>query len=106
MTAPYTCPCCNSPIQAPPDVTALSALATGVKGSVLRQLIATYPVGCQMPDLINEAYRGAAEPDNAYHVVAIAVSELRRHLAPFGWTIPVNRGGGHDRANYRLQPLP
>ena len=101
----YTCPCCNSTIQAPPDVSALGQLATGVKGSVIRQLIASYPRGVTMTDLIAETYRGADEPDNAYHVVAIATSDLRTLLRPYGWTIPRNRGGGHDAAAYRLEAL-
>jgi len=101
----FTCPCCNSTIQAPPDVTALGSLATGVKGAVLRQLIASYPRGVTMYDLISEVYDGASEPDNAYHVVAIATSDLRYLLKPYGWTIPSIRGGGHDRGSYKLQPL-
>lgn len=106
MMTLFTCPCCNSQIPAPPDVASLEHLATGVKGAVLRQLIAAYPRGVAMYDLIAEVYAGASEPDNAYHVVAIATSDLRYMLKRHGWTIPPIRGGGHDRGAYRLTPLP
>ena len=105
MPETFTCPCCGSTIAAPPDVSALAQVATGVKGSVIRQLISVYPKGVSMFDLISEVYSGVCESDNAYHVVAIATSDLRYLLKPYGWTIPSIWGGGHDRGSYKLQPL-
>ena len=102
----FTCPCCGSEIPVPPDVSALSRVFVGVKGSILRQLIAAYPQGATMPALITETYRGPDEPENAYHVIAIALSSLRTLLRPYGWTVPKNRGGnGYDRPAYRLEAL-
>lgn len=101
------CPCCNSPIQTPPTVEALGQTGwSPIAGSVLRQLIAAYPGGVPMTDLIIEAYRGANEPDTAYHVVAITVSKLRKDLAAYGWTIPRNGHGGRGGvAFYKLRPI-
>lgn len=101
----FTCPCCNSEIPSPPDVQALSRLFVGVKGSILRRLVRTYPQGASMSELIDETYEGARQPDNAYHVVAIAISRMRQDLKRHGWTIPPNRGGGHDTVLYKLAPL-
>jgi len=105
MTATFTCPCCNSRIPSPPDVRALARLYVGVKGAILRKLVEQYPAGASMVELISETYRGADEPENAYYVVAIAISSMRKLLKAHGWTIPPNRGGGHDTVIYRLQPL-
>lgn len=106
MTATFTCPCCNSRIPSPPDARVLAEMTQGVVASaILRQLVGVYPKGLSMTDMIKETYRGADEPETSYYVIAAAISRLRKSLPAHGWTIPLNRGGGHDTVIYRLQPL-
>ncbi|NSX90115.1 winged helix-turn-helix domain-containing protein [Agrobacterium tumefaciens] len=57
--------------------------------------------------IIDRIYGGRADggPEAADHVLMVIVSQLRRQIEPFGWTITNSRGGAGNLAQWRLIPV-
>lgn len=101
----YLCPCCGSKLSAPPNVHALiEAPLRGIRLQIVKTLVRAYPGGVAWSELYDAVYRGAGVPDTAYQVIASRLSELRKQLRPYGWTIP-RIGAVQGAAKYRLQAL-
>ena len=92
----HTCPCCGAPINAEAvPVKALAHVRLGhVQGAVLRIMIAAFPEKVQSERLQNAVY-GAADdaPENTSQGIKWAVSELRKSLRPYGWTVSKSERG-------------
>lgn len=101
----YLCPCCGSKLAAPPRVESLAKVPLrGIRLQIVKALVGAYPGGLTWPELFRVAYGGAREPATAYQVIATSLSELRKMLRPYGWTIPPI-GQVRGAARYRLQAL-
>jgi DNA-binding response OmpR family regulator len=60
-----------------------------------------------LKDAIIEAVYGSRSdggPDNASTIVQVLVSQLRRQIEPYGWTISNSRGGAGELAQWKLIP--
>lgn len=101
----YLCPCCGSKLPAPPDVKVLTEVPLrGIGLQIVKALVRAYPGGIAWDEIYNAAYSGARVPDTAYQVIATRLTDLRRILRPYGWTIPPI-GQVRGAAKYRLQAL-
>jgi hypothetical protein len=103
----YCCPSCGgfigeaSPIEkvrealtAPSQRLIFDALSRPVGRSVHRETLFSLIYG----------NRRDGGPDRGEHVLTVHVSQLRRKIEPFGWTITASRGGSGNLAQWRLIP--
>ena len=99
------CPTCGAPIEH-------KKLGIALKGNVaskadmtivlprrqarvLKALIANWPYAASKDKLVEAAYDGDEEPDEARVFIESHVSKLRRHLKPFGIGIKSSRYEGY-----------
>lgn len=102
----FTCPCCNSQIKAPPDVSSLAEVGGGLGRQIVKALVAVYPRGLEREQIVERIYAGSQAPLTVEWVIAVQMGRLRKLLEPHGWTIPRQGGkGGHERGVYKLVPL-
>jgi hypothetical protein len=103
----FTCPCCGGFIgeAAPVDQIREYVTAPG-RRLILDMLTKTVGAPVHRDLIINRMYGGRSDggPENGDHVVKAMVSQLRRQIEPFGWTISSSRGGSGELAQWRLIP--
>lgn len=103
----FSCPCCGSfigeastieqvreSLTAPAQRLIFDALARSVGKPVHRET------------LFDRIYGNRADggPERGEQVLTVHVSQLRRKIEPFGWTITASRGGSGNLAQWRLIP--
>lgn len=102
------CPTCHRPMSehAPADALKDARLDPQCR-IIVTELVAAYPKSVPTVRLFDALYFDDPNggPDNPRSVVAVKISNLRRQLKPYGWTVPkINIGEGlHGR--YRLEPI-
>lgn len=86
------CPCCDTEIAAPPDVSALREVRYGSQAyQLVLVLIAVYPRSVSLSDLVAEVY-GRREPEWPEDSLRSLISYTRRKIKPYGWSISASRG--------------
>jgi len=103
----FSCPACGhgigeaasvdhvkEAITAPAHRIIFEALSRKVGSSVRRDM------------LLNRIYgdRPDGGPEHADTILKVQVSQLRRKIEPYGWTISVSKGGSGQLAQWRLIP--
>jgi hypothetical protein len=103
------CPCCGSPMAAGSmAVAALRHLRVPpLDRVVLRILADSYPEAVPIDRIVARAYAGTRDggPVSSADIVKKAVSNLRRTLVPYGWTVPQSPRGHGVTGLYRLERL-
>lgn len=103
------CPTCGQPVNAPrvPLEALLDLRFGGRKRLLMEALVRAYPRAVSRDALIGALYD--ADPDggpmSAETVISVYVCQLRKRLAPYGWTIPLMRPSPGEPAMRRLAPL-
>ena len=101
------CPCCHQPIAPHTPIETLEHAPMSIlRRTIVRQLVDRFPLALSPEALIAEMYRGSREPEYARVVLSIQMLKLRVILHRYGWTIPTNKSGRGNVAQYRLAPLP
>jgi DNA-binding winged helix-turn-helix (wHTH) protein len=99
------CPCCLRPLAEKLTARDFRFLElpgnASVAGPLLELLAAAWPRSISKQALIDHVYgdRPDGGPDTASDCIRMTIWNLRRRLAPFGWTISDSRKGG----GYRLE---
>lgn len=83
-----------------------AAVTAPARRSVLDALSRSIGKPVTRDSIIERVYGGRADggPDDADHVIKAVVSQLRRQIEPFGWTITHGKGGSGNMAQWRLIP--
>ncbi|MCH6205274.1 helix-turn-helix domain-containing protein [Brucella ciceri] len=81
-------------------------LSRGQK-NIVDALTAIYPRRIYINDLVDNVYAFDPNggPDNAHNTVRVQISQLRKRLPSYGWTIPMNHRGAGSHGYYRLEPI-
>jgi len=81
-------------------------LSRGQK-NIVDALAAIYPRRIYINDLVDNVYAFDPNggPDNAHNTVRVQISQLRKRLPSYGWTIPMNHRGAGNHGYYRLEPI-
>lgn len=96
MTEAVSCPCCGSPLAAPPQAAALDTLQLGrSERELLGYYIESYPKAISTDRIVDRLWQldpngGPSEPRNGINV---RVFNINRALRPLGWHL---RRVGHD----------
>lgn len=103
----YACPACGGFIgeAAPIDQvkSAITAPSQRLIFDLLSRSVGQPVMRDTMIDLMY-SHRADGGPDTADHVLKAMVSQLRRRIEPFGWTISTSKGGSGYLAQWRLIP--
>lgn len=105
---PCTCPTCGGFIgEAAPIEAVREAVTAPVKRSILSELSRKPGKPVRRDQILTAVYgnRPDGGPERADHVLQVQVSQLRKQIEPFGWTIENGRGGSGNFAQWRLIPL-
>ena len=103
----YSCPCCGGFIgEAAPIEQVRESITPPAQRIIFDLLARSIGRAVHRDAIIELMYGGRSDggPDTADHVVKAQVSQLRRRIEPFGWTISVSRGGSGHLAQWRLIP--
>jgi len=75
--------------------------------NIVDALAAIYPRRIYINDLVDNVYAFDPNggPDNAHNTVRVQISQLRKRLPSYGWTIPMNHRGAGNHGYYRLEPI-
>lgn len=102
-----TCPTCGGSIGEAAPINAVRDAVTAPMRRIIFDTLSRSPGQPVMREVIvSRIYGGRSDggPDDADHVVKATVSQLRRQIEPFGWTITHGRGGSGNLAQWRLIP--
>lgn len=109
-TATFSCPCCGNSIgQAAPIDDVMNRLADNTGRLILGKLAQTVGAGIRLDVLVDAAYAGREDggPINADDSVRVTISNLRKAISIYGWSI-VCRGRSRSELKrggvYRLIP--
>lgn len=103
----YSCPCCGGFIGEAAPLDQVRERVTAPARRLIFDLISKRPGKPVLKSVIVDRLYGNRSdggPDSAGQVVAAMVSQLRRQIEPFGWTITNGRGGSSEHAEWRLIP--
>lgn len=103
----YTCPCCGGDIGEAAPIEQVVENVTQPSRRLILSMLADKPGASVFRDrIIDRLYGSRADggPDAADNLIKSIVSQLRRQIEPFGWTISTSRGGSGDLAQWRLIP--
>ncbi|MDM9643859.1 hypothetical protein [Rhizobium sp. S163] len=103
----YCCPSCGGFIgEAAPIEQVRESITVPAQRIIFDLLSRSIGRAVHRNAIIELMYGGRSDggPDTADHVVKAQVSQLRRRIEPFGWTISVSRGGSGHLAQWRLIP--
>ncbi|WP_320196245.1 hypothetical protein RMR10_004540 [Agrobacterium rosae] len=107
QTTQYTCPCCKGFIgEAAPIEAVLERVSSGQQKLFLSCLAKRIGQQVSKETIMTRFYsdRRDGGPDNADAIIAVQLSNLRRLIGTFGWSI-ITTGGGHGTPTfYRLTP--
>ncbi|WPM82765.1 hypothetical protein R5W60_16625 [Brucella pseudintermedia] len=75
--------------------------------NIVDALAAIYPRRIYINDLVDNVYAFDPNggPDNAHNTVRVQISQLRKRLPSYGWTIPMNHRGAGNHGYYCLEPI-
>lgn len=103
----FSCPTCGGHLGEAAKIDDVRAALTRPAWRTIFDLLARAPGRSVMRDTLIEALygdRADGGPERADHVIKAHVSQLRRIIEPFGWTITVSRGGSGHLAQWKLIP--
>lgn len=103
----FTCPCCHGYIgEAAPIDDVRSAIRSPWQGAVIGLLASQIGKPVRRERIVNAVYAasGRQAPLTAENSLSTIISNARRSIEPYGWTI-VTRGGGRGNiGTYTLTP--
>lgn len=108
QTSQFCCPSCGGHIGTAAPLDQVVENITQPSRRLIMAMLAEKPGKAVYRErIINRMYGGRSDggPDTADHVIAALVSQLRRQIEPFGWTITNSRGGAGNLAQWRLIPV-
>lgn len=94
------CPCCGAPMS---DKIAIEALefipVPKMERELLEYLIRRHPRRVSIDQIIEHTYGADPNggPTDAANVISVRLTNLRRRLATYGWTISSGRGSAGQR---------
>ncbi len=103
----FSCPCCGGFIGEAAPIDQVRQFVTAPGRRLILDMLSRSPGSPVHRDLIiGRMYAGRSDggPDSGAQVVAVTVSQLRRQIEPFGWTVSNSKGGGGELAQWRLIP--
>ncbi len=102
------CPCCGGEVTKLPVSALISIPMQPQHRSVAAALASAYPRRLPMGALIDALYANDPNggPEQASNVIIVRVSQLRKKLMPYGWTVSSGVDGPGSHAGYRLEPAP
>lgn len=103
----FCCPSCGGFIGEAAPVDKVRDAITAPAQRVIFDLLSRSMGTAVMRDTIMDrmyAHRSDGGPDTADQVLKATVSQLRRRIEPFGWTISASKGGAGHLAQWRLIP--
>ncbi|MCJ8518989.1 hypothetical protein ABID21_001894 [Pseudorhizobium tarimense] len=106
--ASFTCPCCKGFIGEAAPLDQVMESVTQPSRRIILEMLASKPGSPVLRDrILDRLYGDRADggPDTGDHVVKAMVSQLRRQIEPFGWTVTGSRGGSGNLAQWRLIPV-
>jgi hypothetical protein len=103
----FTCPCCGGFIgeAAPIDQVREYVTAPGQR-LILDMLSKKVRAPIRRDSIMHRMYGGRQDggPEQGDTVIKVMVSQLRRKIEPFGWTVTGSKGGSGELAQWRLIP--
>ena len=98
------CPTCGGEMQ---DVPAEALLAVPMPAQaklLLRALVKAWPRGVDKARIVDALWGSAwgGGPMAPSNQASVQMVQLRRLLAPYGWTVSKGKGGRGAQSNYRL----
>lgn len=103
----YSCPCCGNSIGEAAPIEQVKETITPPALRIIFDMLSRSIGQPVMRHIIIERIYGNRRdggPETADTILKSQVSQLRRRIEPFGWTITVSRGGAGDLAQWRLIP--
>lgn len=104
----YCCPSCGGFIGEAAPLDQVRESVTQPSRRLILDMLSSKPGAPVLRDrILDRLYGDRADggPDSGDHVVKAMVSQLRRQIEPFGWTITGSRGGSGNLAQWRLIPV-
>ncbi|OQM74914.1 winged helix-turn-helix domain-containing protein [Manganibacter manganicus] len=89
-----------------PAESLVHARFSGQIGIIVKTLAEAYPRAVSKGALFDALY--ASDPNGGPddpNIVNVLLYRVRKQIAPFGWTIPLSRGGHGIQGLHRLVPL-
>lgn len=103
----YSCPCCGGFIgEAAPIEQVRESITAPAQRIIFDLLSRSIGYAVRRDAIIDRMYGDRADggPETADLILKAQVSQLRRRIEPFGWTVSVSRGGAGHLAQWRLIP--
>lgn len=103
----FCCPACGSTIgQAATVDDVKSAITAPAHRIIFDALSRSVGASVRRDTLVDRIYgdRPDGGPERADVILKVQVSQLRRKIEPYGWTISVSKGGSGHLAQWRLIP--
>ncbi|MFN3337244.1 MAG: winged helix-turn-helix domain-containing protein, partial [Thermomicrobium sp.] len=103
----FCCPACGGFIGEAAPLDQVMESVTQPSRRLILGMLAKPPGAVVLRDRILDrlyGHRADGGPETGDHVVKAMVSQLRRQIEPFGWTITGSRGGSGNLAQWRLVP--
>lgn len=104
----FTCPCCKGFIgEAAPIEQVREYVTAPSRRLILDMLSKRIGAPVLRDNIMSRMYGSRADggPESGDTVLKVMVSQLRRQIEPYGWTITGSRGGSGELAQWRLIPL-
>lgn len=95
------CPCCKGFIGEAAPLEQVRRFVTSVHKVQIFDMLASEPGAPVYRKDVSAALYGKA----VGNVLAVTVSQLRREIEPYGWTITFGKGGNSSLAQWRLIPV-
>lgn len=104
------CPCCRRPLDDDQQVDVehlREAPLSKMQKKLLVALIDSHPRAVRTEVLIDRLWGDDPNggPDNPPNVIRTMVTNMRKRLPDYGWTIPLSFGGPGSYGSYRLEPV-
>lgn len=103
----FTCPCCGGFIgEAAPIEQVREFVTAPARRLVLDMLSKRIGSPVHRDAIVDRMYGHRADggPESGSNVILAIVSQLRRQIEPYGWTISQSKGGSGYLAQWRLIP--
>lgn len=97
----YSCPCCGGSIGEAAPLAQVRRFVTSAKKLQIFDMLAAEPGA---PVYRNDVSASVYGSDVSSNVLKAAVSQLRREIEPYGWTITSGKGGRSPLIQWRLIP--
>lgn len=103
----FCCPVCGGNIGEASTLDQVRGAITRPSLRTIFDMLAERPGRAVQRDAIIDAlygHRADGGPEHADHITKVFVSQIRRAIEPFGWTVTVSRGGSGSLAQWKLIP--